>query len=297
MAVQGGNEVSNTNTIRKGTGRVGRLTFPEILATTVLVIFALAIIIPLILPFFFVFKTRLEYTYNPWSLHTAFHWENFRDAWNSVQIGTGLLNTLIVCCGAIIFTVPIACMSGYIFARYRSKVTEFFFYFVLAGFFVPVQMVLIPLARTSSMIGLIDTLPGLFLPMAAFGIPFWTMIYRSFFKDLPEELADAARIDGAGHGGTFFLIMVPLATPATVLACILTFMGAWSDYLLSLVMINSQNNFTIQLRVAQFLSMYGVDNMPQYAAAVIIAALPTIILYIAGYRWIIRGTLAGALKG
>jgi ABC-type glycerol-3-phosphate transport system permease component len=74
-------------------------------------------------------------------------------------------------------------------------------------------------------------------------------------------------------------------------------MGAWSDYLLSLVMINSQSRFTIQLRVSQFLSMYGVDNMPQYSAAAIIATLPTVILYVSCYRWILRGTLAGALKG
>jgi N-acetylglucosamine transport system permease protein len=271
--------------------------FPEVVITIILLIFALAVLIPLILPFFFVFKTRLQYNYDPWGLPTALHWENFKDAWNAIQIGQGFINTLIVCAGAILFTVPTSCMAGYVFARYKSKVTEVFFYVILMGFFIPAQMVLIPLARTASSIGLIDTLPGLFLPMVAFGIPFWMMIYRSFFKDLPEELADAARIDGAGHSGTFFLIMVPLANPATILAAILVFMGAWSDYLLSLVMINSQNHFTIQLRVAQFLSMYGVDNMPQYSAAAIIATLPTVLLYIFGYRWILRGTLAGALKG
>jgi N-acetylglucosamine transport system permease protein len=271
--------------------------FPEVVISIVLLIFALAVIVPLILPFFFVFKTRLEYNYDPWGLPTALHWENFRDAWISIDIGRGFTNTLIVCAGAIFFTVPISGMAGYIFARYKSRVTEFFFYVVLMGFFIPVQMVLIPLARTSSVIGIHDTLPGLFLPMVAFGIPFWTMIYRSFFKDLPEELADAARIDGAGHFGTFFQIMVPLANPATILAAILVFMGAWSDYLLSLVMINSQKWFTIQLRVSQFLSMYGVSNMPQYSGAAIIATLPTVVLYILGYRWILKGTLAGALKG
>jgi N-acetylglucosamine transport system permease protein len=271
--------------------------FAEVVTTFVLLILALAVVVPLVLPFFFVFKTRLEYNYDPWGLPTAMHWENFRNAWNAVQIGEGFGNTLVVCAGAILFTIPVSCAAGYVFARYRSRVTELFFYFVLMGFFIPIQMVLIPLARTSSVIGLHDTLPGLFLPMVAFNIPFWTMIYRSFFKDLPGELADAARIDGAGHSGTFFLVMVPLATPATVLATILTFMGAWSDYLLSLVMINTQSRFTIQLRVAQFLSMYGVENMPQYAAAAIIATLPTVILYVIGYRWILRGTLAGALKG
>ncbi|MCX7030803.1 MAG: carbohydrate ABC transporter permease [Spirochaetes bacterium] len=274
-----------------------RSRLPEIVITVILLVFAATVIIPLVLPFFFVFKTRLEYNYNPWALPTALHWENFRDAWNAIKIGQGFLNTLAVCAGAIAITVPISAMAGYIFARYRNRITEVVFYLVLMGYFVPMQMVLIPLARTSAIVGLIDTLPGLFLPMAAFGVPFWTMIYRSFYRDLPEELADAARIDGAGHSGTFFRIMLPLANPATILAVILVFMSAWSDYLLTLVMINSQARFTIQLRVAQFLNAYGVDHMPQYSAAVIIAVLPTILLYILCHRWIIRGTLAGALKG
>ena len=268
-----------------------------LLVTIVLVILALAVIIPLVLPFFFVFKSRLEYSYNPWALPKALRWDNFANAWNTIQIGRGLLNTAIVCAGAIASTVPIAAMAGYIFARYRSKVTEVAFYFILAGFFVPIQMVLLPLYQLGVSLKLADTLPGLFLPMAAFGIPFWTMIYRSFFRGLPQELADAARIDGAGHPGTFFRIMLPLAGPATVLAVLLVFMGAWSDYLLSLIMINDVQKFTIQLRIAQFLNAYGIDHMPRYSAAAIIAAAPTVLLYLIGHRWILRGTLAGALKG
>lgn len=175
--------------------------------------------------------------------------------------------------------------------------TEVLFYFVLAGYFVPVQMVLIPLYQLCGLLNITDTLPGLFLPMTAFGIPFWTIIYRSFFTGLPNELAEAARIDGAGHANIFFRIMLPLAKPATVLATLLVFMGAWSDYLLSLIMINSAKNYTMQLRIASFMNQYGVDHMPRYAAATIIAAAPTVILYIIGHRWIIQGTLAGALKG
>lgn len=282
-----------------GTTRVfgPRFSFGAFVITVILVILALAVIIPLVLPFFFVFKSRLEYSYNPWALPKAIRWDNFTNAWKTIQIGKGLLNTSLVCAGAVAVTVPIAAMAGYIFARYRSKVTEVAFYFILAGFFVPLQMVLLPLYTLSVSLKLADTLPGLFLPMAAFGIPFWTMIYRSFFKGLPEELADAARIDGAGHPGTFFRIMLPLAGPATVLAVLLVFMGAWSDYMLSLIMINDVQKFTIQLRVGQFLNAYGVDHMPRYSAAAIIAAAPTVILYIIGHRWILRGTLAGALKG
>ena len=254
-----------------------RSKISEILITIILIILALAVILPLLLPFMFVFKTRLEYNYHPWSWPTEIRWINFVEAWRAIQIGQGLLNTFYVCLGAIVCTVPAAAMAGYIFARYRSKVTEVIFYFILAGYFVPVQMVLIPLYQLCGLLNITDTLPGLFLPMTAFGIPFWTIIYRSFFAGLPNELAEAARIDGAGHTNIFVRIMLPLAKPATVLATLLVFMGAWSDYLLSLIMINSAKNYTMQLRIEQFMNQYGDDHMPRYAAATIIAAAPTVI--------------------
>ena len=270
---------------------------PEFAVTVILIAFALLVILPLLIPFFFVSKTRLEFNYSPWALPKAIRWDNFVFAWQGIRLDKGMTNTLIVCVGAIVCTIPLSAMAGYVFARYRSKVTEVVFYFILGGFFVPIQMVLIPLVKMSSAIGLANSLPGVFLPMAAFGVSFWTMIYRSFFRDLPGELADAARIDGSGHTGTFFRIMLPLAQPATILAVILVFIGAWSDYLLSLVMLNNQDLFTMQLRTYWFTGQYGVDHMPRYAAAAIISAAPTVILYIIGHKWVLRGTLAGALKG
>ena len=265
--------------------------------TIVMVIMGLTVILPILLPWFFVFKTRLEFAYHPWALPEALRMENFVQAWKTVQIGRGLINTLLVCAGSILVTVPCATMAGYIFARYKSKWTEIVFYVIMIGYFVPVQMVLIPLFRMGIKVGFHDTLWGLFLPIGTLGIPFWVMIFRSFYHQLPEDLADAGRIDGAGHTGIFLHIMFPLAQPATVLSILLVFMGAWSDYLLSLVMINSQKLFPMQLRVSQFLNAYGTEHMPRYAAAVIISAAPTIILYLTFYKWIIRGTLAGSLKG
>jgi ABC-type glycerol-3-phosphate transport system permease component len=269
----------------------------ELVATGVLVGMALMVVLPMLLPWLFVFKTQLEFAYHPWSLPQRIRWDNFRSAWEAIHIGQGFVNTLIVCAGAVLFTIPPAAMAGYVFARFRSRFTEVVFYAILAGYFVPMQMVLVPLYRMNMSLGLTDTLTGLFLPMAAFGIPFWVLIYRSFFRSLPAELVDAARIDGAGEVRTFVSVMLPLAAPATVLGFVLVFIGAWSDYLLSLVLLNDQNKFTIQLRVAQFLNAYGTDRMPRYAAAVIISAAPTLLLYVVFYRWIIRGTLAGAVKG
>ncbi len=166
----------------------------------------------------------------------------------------------------------------------------------MIGYFIPIQMGLIPLYKLNIKLGLSNTLIGLILPMSAFLIPFWTLIYRSFFAALPNELSDAARIDGAGHWATLSRIMLPLANPATVLALLLVFISAWSDYFLSLIMLNDQKLFTMQLRVSQFLNAYVTDRMPRYAAAVIISMAPTIIMYLFGHRWILQGTLAGAIK-
>jgi ABC-type glycerol-3-phosphate transport system permease component len=268
----------------------------EVLITLVLVLLAILVITPLIIPLLFAFKTQLEYSYHPWALPKALRWNNFADAWKAIRIDQGLFNTLQVALGAVLATLPPAMLAGYIFSRYRNKITETAFYFILIGYFVPAQMVLIPLYKFEVAVKLVDTFPGLFLVMATFGIPFWTLIYRSFFTGLPLELFEAARIDGASHTTTFFRIMRPLANPATVLALILTFIGAWSDFLLSLILLSNQKNFTMQLRVASFLGAYGTDRMPRYASAVIIAALPTIILYILGHKWIIKGTIAGAVK-
>jgi N-acetylglucosamine transport system permease protein len=268
----------------------------EIVATAILAVLALVVILPLVMPLLFAFKTQLEFSYHPWALPKHLLLINFVEAWKAVRIDQGLVNTLIVSVGAIVCTLPPAALAGYVFARYRSRATEIAFYAILVGYFVPAQMVLVPLYKMEVAARLNNTLYGLFLPMAAFGIPFWMMIYRSFFKSLPGELVEAARIDGAGHSATFFRVMLPLASPATVLALILVFIGAWSDYLLSLILLSDQRLFTMQLRVAAFLNAYGTDRMPRYAAAAIISAAPTVILYIVGHRWIIRGTLAGAVK-
>lgn len=275
-----------------------RFSISSLLIHLIMIFLAGLVILPLILPFLFAFKTQMQFIYTPWSLPTEFHWENFKIAWDSVKIGQGMINTILVCIGAVVTTVPPAAMAGYIFSKYRTKLTNILFYVIMAGFFVPVHMVLIPVYKLEINLNILNTLPGLFFIMATFGIPFWTMIYRSFFSSLPSDLMEAAKIDGAGHWGTFFKIMLPLAKPATVLAILLNFMGAWSDYMLSLIFLNSSELFTLQLRVAQFIGQLGANYFPQYAAGVIISAAPTVILYIIFHKWIIEGnTMAGALKG
>lgn len=282
--------------MKKRTRNGRRHGVAEVLTTTLLSLLALLVVLPLVIPLLFAFKTQLEFAYHPWAWPKAFRLNNFVDSWKAVRIDQGMLNTLVVCLGTIACTIPTAALAGYVFARYRSLGTEILFYMVLIGYFIPAQMVLVPLYKMEVALKFNDSLLGLFLPLGAFAVPFWTLIYRSFFRSLPNELAEAARIDGAGHWTLLRRVMLPLARPATILACLLVFISSWSDYLVSLILLSDQNKFTMQLRVASFLNNYGTDRMPRYAAAAVISAAPTVILYVIGHRWIIKGTLAGAIK-
>lgn len=290
--------VAETNKIKGSSSRKEAVTFSYILIHILLIFLASFYILPLILPFLFAFKTNLEFAAGPWNWPKALYFDNFQIAWDAVHLGEGMRNTLVVCAGAIIFTVPFAAMAGYIFSRFRTWVTDIFFYILMGGFFIPVQLVLIPLVKINHNLGLDHTLIGVFLAMSAFGIPFWSMIYRSFFNGIPKDMMEAAKIDGAGNWMTFFYIMFPLARAATGLAMLLTFFGAWNDFLLSLILINKQELFTLQLRVSTFTTNMGGNFFPQLSAGLLLAVAPTVILYALLHKQIIEGaTLGGALKG
>lgn len=274
------------------------ITFTVVIIHAFLILLAGLFIIPIILPFLFAFKTRLEFAYNPWALPKKLDFSNFVWAWNSVQIGRSMVNSLIVCIGAILLTVPFSAMAGYAFSKFRTRFTDMVFYFVMSGFFIPVQMVLIPLVRINTELKLINTLPGLILPLATFGIPFWTMIFRAFFNKAPNDLIEAAKIDGAGYWRTFLLIMLPLSKPVLVMSTLLTFFGAWSDFLLGFIFINNPERFTVQLKVQSLMATTGNNYFPQYSAALLISIAPTVLLYLLFHRQIMKGAmLGGALKG
>ncbi len=285
--------------VRGSTGRqTERITLSVAIIHVFLILLAGLFIVPLILPFLFAFKTRLEFAYNPWALPKKLDFSNFVWAWNTVKIGKSMVNSLVVCVGTILLTVPFSAMAGYAFSKFRTKLTDVVFYLVMSGFFIPVQMVLIPLVRINTELKLINTLPGLILPLASFGIPFWTMIFRAFFNKTPNDLIESAKIDGSGHWKTFFLIMLPLAQPVLIMSTLLTFFGAWSDFLLGFIFINNPDLFTIQLKVQSLMATTGNNYFPQYSAALLISVAPTVLLYLLFHRQIMKGAmLGGALKG
>jgi glucose/mannose transport system permease protein len=190
----------------------------------------------------------------------------------------------------------IGSLNGYIFAKWRFPGSQVFFNLVLFGLFLPYQAILIPLVQTLTKLGLYGTLPGLIFTHCVFGIPITGMIFRSYFAGVPNELVDAAKIDGAGFFGIYRWVMLPISMPAFAVVIIWQFTSVWNDFLLGLLILGNPDLAPVTVAVQNLAGSYFVQWNIQMAGAVI-AALPTVIVYLLLGRLFMRGLLAGALKG
>ena len=185
-------------------------------------------------------------------------------------------------------------LGGYAFARLRFPGREVLFIILLASLMVPIQVTIIPIFLTMRSFGLIDTHAAVILPglISAFGV----FLMRQFFKQMPQELFDAARVDGAGHVRTFLQIALPLAGPGLATLGIITFNAVWNSYFLPLIFLNSWDNMTLPQGIALLTGYMGSGNPAVVMAAVTMAILPVLIVFIVAQRWIIEALTRSGLK-
>ncbi|MCH8551485.1 MAG: carbohydrate ABC transporter permease [Natronospirillum sp.] len=231
--------------------------------------------------------------------------EAWRMAWSEVQIGArrqlGLrpyfINSLLITIPAVTISVIVGALNGYVLSFWRFKGSNIFFALLLFGCFLPFQAILLPQATVLGKIGLSGTIPGLILTHVVYGVAFTTLFYRNYYVSLPGELVKAAQLDGAGFWRIFWRIILPLSTPITVVAVIWQFTQIWNDFLFGVAfssprsqpvtvgLNNMVNSSTGEVR-------YNVDM-----AGAIIAALPTLAVYIIAGKYFVRGLTAGSVKG
>jgi raffinose/stachyose/melibiose transport system permease protein len=178
----------------------------------------------------------------------------------------------------------------------RFPFADLLFYLILTGIVVPFESLIVPLYYSFRNVGLTDSYWGLILPQTGLSISFGVFWMRAFFRSLPPELSDAARVDGATSWRILWRVLVPIGRPAIVTMVLLVFMWTWNEFLLALVMISDQTHRTAPLGLSAFQSRYGVD-VPGVSAAAVFVAAPVVILYVLTQRQFLRGMLAGSLKG
>lgn len=206
-----------------------------------------------------------------------------------------LLNTFQLVIPATALSALVGSLNGYVLAKWRFRGADQVFTWLLFGMFVPYQSILIPLIRFLQEIRLYNTIAGLVLVHVVYGIPITTLMFRNFYAQIPDSLMDAARIDGAGVWGTYVRIALPLSLPGFVVVGIWQFTQIWNEFLFA-VSITQSTKQPIMVALQNLSGSQIVQWNVQMAAA-LIAALPTLLVYILLGRWYVRGLMAGAVKG
>jgi glucose/mannose transport system permease protein len=228
-----------------------------------------------------------------WRLPSSFSLENFRIVWPKLQ--HGFVNSVILVIPASLVSSILGAANGFVLSKWRFPGADFVFPVILFGMFIPYQAVLIPMFQFMKSMNLYGGLDGLILVHIIYGLPITTLIFRSYFASISDEVIEAAKVDGAGMLRTFFFVALPIAPPAFAVAMIWQFTSAWNDFLFGLVLTRTEYNpITVALN-----NIAGGQTVPfnQAMASALLACVPTIAVYVLLGRFFMRGLMAGALKG
>jgi glucose/mannose transport system permease protein len=229
-----------------------------------------------------------------WEFPRGLYFGSFVQAW--IAVAPNFWNSVVITVPAAVISALIGSVNGYIFAKWRFRGSDTIFILFLVGMFLPYQGILIPLVQALQAVGLYATIPGLILVHCIFGIPITALLFRGYYAGVPNELLDAGKIDGCGFFGLYRYILLPISMPAFAVVLLWQFTTIWNDYLIGLVVLSNPFLAPVNVAVKNIAGSWNTEWNVQMSAA-LIAAAPTIIVYLALGKLFMRGLLAGSLKG
>ncbi|HEY7257661.1 MAG TPA: carbohydrate ABC transporter permease [Gaiellales bacterium] len=230
----------------------------------------------------------------PTLIPSGIHWENYPNALNAAPFGRFFANSLIVTLASVAGNLLFCTLAGYAFARLRFFGRDVIFIVLLATLMVPFQVTMIPTFLIVQHLGLVNTLGALIAPNLV--TPFGIFLLRQFFRTLPVELEEAARIDGCSRLGVLFRVVAPLSMPALATLGIVTFLWTWNDFLWPLIAISSTDQSTVQLGLASFQGAHQT-RWTLLMAANVVALAPMLLVFIVAQRWFVQSLAATGVKG
>jgi raffinose/stachyose/melibiose transport system permease protein len=266
----------------------------------ILAVVAIAIVVPIVYAILGGFKTNGQLAANPAALLPS-PWvsTNYTDVIfgaNALVFWREAANSLVVAAVAVSVTVGLASLAAFVFARIAFRGREAIYTLFVFGLLFPSAVAILPLYILLRGIGLSGNLLGVALPQAAFALPLTIIILRPFFRSIPAELEDAARIDGCGSFGFFWRVLLPLARPALATVSVLAIVSTWNAFLLPLILLNGADQWTLPLGVMNFSTEYTSDQA-RVLAFTVVAIIPAILFYVVAERHIVSGLTGGSVKG
>jgi glucose/mannose transport system permease protein len=269
-----------------------------------LILFAMLFLVPVYVLLVSSLKTFVEVQdlSKLWSPPSGLHLETFHSAWFGIPekglrgLGPNIMNSIYLTVPATIISSILGSLNGYVLAKWRFRGANVIFPVMLFGMFIPYQSILIPLTQTLRAMGLGGTLWGLILVHVVYGIPITTLIFRNYYAEVPTDLIDAARIDGAGILGVYWRVMFPLSLPGFVVVIIWQFTNIWNEFLFAVTVLQRPELQPITVALRN-LAGSQIKEWNMVMAGALIAAIPTLLIYVLMGRFFIRGLLAGSVKG
>ena len=285
-------------------------TLYKIFIYVVLITLAVLIIVPVAWVFLASIKQHSEFYGNPWALPAGFYWQNFVDAWNSANMGSYMLNSVLVTALSLALLLVVALPAAYCLARFRFKGRNFLNTAFMAGLFINVNYIVVPiflmlrdgdlwLKKTLGSPFLMNNLFVLAVVYASTALPFTIYLLSGYFATLPHDFEEAAYIDGAGYGATMVRIIFPMAQPSIITIILFNFLSFWNEYIISMTLMSSATGQKT-LPVGLLNLMQAQQSSAEYGilyAGLVLVMLPTLILYMCVQKKLTQGMTVGGLKG
>jgi raffinose/stachyose/melibiose transport system permease protein len=261
-----------------------------------LFLYSLVTLYPFVLMVFSSFKSTGEIFESPFSLPLNPSVDAYQRAWGIGHFSDYFFNSVIVTLSAVVIILVVGSLAAYPIGRYDFKGRNFLYVYFLSGLMLPIKLGIVPIFLLMKTLGLYDTRLSLVLIYAASGMPFTIFVLSGFFRTLPKDLEDAARIDGANEWHIYWRIMLPLIRPALATVAIFNFIPLWNDFFFPLILIQTDELKTIPAGMANLFGTFQTD-WAMIFAGLTIGSLPLIVLFLFASKHIIKGLTAGAVKG
>ena len=273
----------------------------RIIKQSILTILLLLGALEMILPFLYMISTALKgpvyvFEFPPKLIPSEPTLQNFRTALTKNNFGHYFLNSLIISVITVVLILLLGSMMAFALARFKFRGRNFIYGLVIFFMTMPSMSLIVPQFVMADRLKLVDTLSGLIFMDVAMNLPFSVFLLQGFLADIPGEIEEAAKIDGASNITVFLQIILPICKPALATSAIISFLGAWDEYVWAATITNSPKNWTIPVAIASFQGVH-TTNWGLVFAASLIAIIPVLILFISLQKYIIKGMTAGAVKG
>jgi raffinose/stachyose/melibiose transport system permease protein len=241
------------------------------------------------------FRTTQQMAREPLGLPDGLNMVSYQKAWVTASFETYFFNSMFVTISSVFLGTAVSLLAAYVFARSKRKVFIWLEGLFLSGLLLPVFLAILPIFYLFDALGLISNLGALILVYAALSIPFSSFILAAFFRQLPIELEEAARIDGAGHFRTFFFVLLPLVRPAIATVVVFRFVPIWNDFFYPLMLMRDRASYTLPVGLTRFFGEYQTDWATLFAGLTI-ATIPLVILFLIASKQLVAGLTAGMSK-